>query len=135
MKRMSVALLGCAIWLMLAGLAWAESPVLLSHSLNGSSSGAESITFNFTLHVENRGDTPIRELDLSYVPLLVMTREEVNLQVAEIERLGQKDIPFKLITPIAFNEEAILKIPLFWDCKGLDENGNLFNSLTESVTQ
>lgn len=123
MKRMSVGLSGCAIWLLLVGMAWAESPVLLSHSLNGSTKGGDSITFNFTLHVENTGDTPLRDLALSYVPLLVMAREEVNLNIPEIEAHGQSDIKFDLTTPAISDEKEISLQSFHWAGKCLNDQG------------
>lgn len=123
MKRMSVGLLVCAIWLLLAGMAWAESPVLLSHTLQGSSKGADSVTWNFSLHVINTGDAPLRDLALSYVPLLVMAREEVNLNVPEIEAHGQTDIKFDLTTPALSDEKEISLQSFHWAGKCLDEQG------------
>lgn len=123
MRRIVVTLLASAFLLLFVGMAWADAPLLLSHTLKGSSKGPDSVTWNFALHVINNGDTPVRDLALSYVPLLVMARDEVNLNISEIAGHGETDVPFELTVPVFVEEREVSTQPFHWAGNYLDDQG------------
>jgi hypothetical protein len=133
MKRIVVTVIGSMFWLLLAGSVWAaESPVHLSHTLKTQVNGPDSVAYNFTLHVENRRDAPVRNLAFAYVPLLLPAMNEILLNVGDIEGHGQMDIPFNLVTPIFLSERLFLMQALYWDGRGLNEKSNLIEFPVES---
>jgi hypothetical protein len=121
MKR--IVVLSFLIIVTLSGVVQAsESPVTLSHSLTSSSKGDDSVTLNFTLHIENISDTPLNNLRLEHVPLMLFATEEIILKVEKVDANSTFDIPFTLVIPVIVDEEEILRQPLFWAGEGIDAN-------------
>ncbi len=134
MKRKFLALLIFSVLLLLGGMARAESPLYLSHTLTSSTEGADSVTLDFVLHIKNTGSAPLYNLTLSYVPLVIMTPEEVSLHIGDIEAGGSRDVPFTLVTPILISQDEFFRHPLFWAGECLDAGGNPVEFPAESHT-
>jgi len=120
------------VWFLSVGLAWAESPVHLTHSITGYKADAENVTLNYSLYVENPGDTPVQGLILSHVPLPFVTKEEVFLNIGDLEAHGTRDITFTLITPMLLSQEEFSAHPLFWAGTYTDGSGNTIEFPAES---
>lgn len=108
-----------------AGRALAESPVLLSHTITGYTQGADAVTLDVVLHVENPGAAPLYNLTLSYVPLMIIAEPDVLLEIGTIDANGALDIPLTIVTPMLLSEEEFIKLPLFWAGEAEDA-GNSF---------
>ncbi len=132
MKRKLLVMLIFVFMLIPAGMARAESPIYLSHTLINYAENADSVTINFVLHVKNPGNAPLYNVTLSYVPLLLMTQGEVLLSIGDIEAGGSLDIPFTLTTPMLLSQDEFLRQIFFWAGEGLDEDGNLLEFPAES---
>jgi hypothetical protein len=105
-------------WLMSAGMAWAEPPVLLSHTLTGYTTGADSATLSYTLNVQNTGAGSLSDLVLSLEPLSVMSQDQIKLNIATLDPQAEVQLPFTLTTHMPVEQEAIRNLPLFWVCEG-----------------
>ena len=106
------------------GVASAETPIYLSHSLIGYNASADSVTLNYSLHVENLGDSTFYNLTFFNVPLMIITPEEISLNIGNLEPRGSIDISFSLVTPMLLSEGEFSEQPLFWAGKYFDGNGN-----------
>jgi len=110
-----------------------ESPVHLSHAVTGYTVGTDTVTVNFTLHLENYGSSPLHNLTLSHVSLFIPS-EEVKLYLGDIGASGTLDVSFSLVSPsplpVPVNELA--RLPLFWAGEGADAGGNFIEFPAES---
>lgn len=121
------------VLLMTAGMAWAESPILVSHTLTGYSMGSDSVILNYTLNVKNSGESSVHNVTLTQVPLFIITRDRVTLNIGSLEPQGEMQIPFTFITPMLLNQSEISAQPLFWAGEYIDNNGNLIEFPARSV--
>lgn len=124
MKKSFIALLILG-WLMPAGVAWAESPVLLSHTLTGYSKGDDSVVLNYTLTVKNQGNSSISSLTLTYVPLMIINKDQITLNIANVDPQAEVQIPFTITTPMFLDQTVFSQQPFFWAGTCTDTSGNL----------
>ncbi len=120
-------------WLIPAGMAWAESPVLVSHTLTSYNKGADSVVLNFTLTVKNSGTSSISNLTLSYVPLMIISKDQATLNIGNIDPQAEIKVPFALTTPMLLDQNMFSQQPLFWAGKFTDGKGNLIEFPAQSA--
>lgn len=124
---------GVLLWLVLAtGTAFAEPSLMLTHSLTGTTQGADSTTLHVSMRVANTGDTPIYAVTLSYVPLLFPSFQDVYLEVGNLDAGAEVDLYFDIVTPLLPNDREFAAHPLFWAGECLDVGGNLMEFPAES---
>ena len=126
MKRVigGIFIILCA--LLPAGLARAaDPPVIMTHKLAGSSSGTNSTSLDFTVHVENPGESAIFGLTLSVVPSPPLISGRVTLTVSKLAPYQSVDLPLELTAPGSIPADEISRRPLFWVGKCLDAQGQL----------
>src|SRR3990172_10465582 len=101
--------------LMTFGVVSAQSPIHLKHPISSYSMGADSVTLEFSLDVENTGDTPLYNITLSHVPLMIFSAEDVSLNFGDLGSYENAGLSFSLTTPMLFfSEDEFLRLPLFW---------------------
>jgi len=83
MKKRFAALLLLG-WLIPASMAWAESPVVVSHTLTGYTMGTDEVTLSYTLTVKNLGAASISNLTLSYVPVSIISKDALVLDIGTL---------------------------------------------------
>jgi hypothetical protein len=132
MKKVFVFVLAMA-FLLPAGRALAESPVLLSHTITGYTQGADTVTLDVVLHVENPGAAPLYNLTLSHVPLMVISEDEILLNIGTVDALGALDVPLTIVTPMLLSHEEFLELPLFWAGEGQDADNNFIEFPADSL--
>ena len=134
MRRKLLLVLVCVALLCPTAMAQSESPIFLSHTVTDYTEGTDSVTVGVLLHLDNPGDTPLHGVRLSNVPLLIITVEEVFLDIGDIEAGGNLDVSFSLVTPMLLSQEEFAEQPLFWACEWTDETGSLveFPALSRS---
>lgn len=117
------------------GAASAQSPIYLEHTLSSYSHGADTVTLEFSLNVENTGDTPLYNITLSNVPLMIFSAEDVSLNIGDLGPQESVGLSFSLTTPMLFlSEEKFLRYPLFWAGEGMDGSGNFIEFPATSHT-
>ncbi len=120
-------------WLIPASLAWAESPVSVSHTLTGYTMGADSVTLSCNLTVKNIGADSISNVTLSYAPLLIISTDRTTLNVGTHDPQGEIQVPFTLTTPMLLEQNVFLEQPLFWAGEYTDGNSSLIEFPARSV--
>jgi hypothetical protein len=115
------------------GAALNVSPVYVSHTFTGYTEGADTVTVNFTLHVENYGNAPLYNVTLSNVSLFIPS-EEVSLYLGDIAASGTLDVSFSLVSPspLPVTVDELARLPLFWGGEGTDAGGNFIEFPAES---
>jgi len=110
-----------------------ESPVHLSHAVTGYTVGTDTVTVNFTLHVENYGSAPLYNVTLSSVSLFIPS-EEVKLYVGDIVASGTIDVSFSLVSPspLPVTVDKLATLPLFWAGECTGAGGNFIEFPAES---
>lgn len=120
-------------WLIPAGMAWAESPVSVSHTLTGYSKGADSVVLNYTLTVKNSGTSPVSNLVLIYAPLAISNTSAITLNIGNLDPQKEIQVPFILTTPLILDQNKFSEQPLFWAGECTDSNGGLMEFPARSV--
>jgi hypothetical protein len=115
------------------GMALNESPIHVSHAFTGYTEGADTVTMNFTLHVENYGSAPLRNLTLSNVSLFIPSKE-LKLYLGDLGAFGTLDVSFSLVSPapLPVTVDDFVRLPLFWAGEGADAGGNFIEFPAES---
>jgi hypothetical protein len=134
MKRfLPLLLVICFAFLPSAGMALNESPVYVSHTFTGYTEGTDTVTVNFTLHVENYGSAPLYNVTLSNLSLLIPS-QEVTLSPGDIGASGTLDVSFSLVSPspLPVTVDELARLPLFWAGEGTDADGNFIEFPAES---
>jgi len=111
----------------------AEPPVILRHTLTGynkveeqkKNKGPAAITLDYSLHVENPGDTPLSDLSLSLVPRSPLVSKKTIVAVGYLGPHQSSDIKLKVVTKMAFDPDKFSQKPLLWAGKCLDAEGKL----------
>lgn len=109
----------------------AESPVILSHSITGfnkveghnKNKGSAEITFNYTLHVENPGETPLGDLSLSLVSRPPLVSKKTTVRVDYLGPHQSADIQLKVVTREVPDPDKFVQKTLSWAGKCLDADG------------
>jgi len=116
-----------------AVMALNESPVYVSHTVTGYTEGADTVTINFTLHVENYGSAPLYNVTLSNVSLFIPA-EGAKLNLGDIGASGTRDVSFSLVSPspLPVTIDELERLPLFWAGEGTDAGGNFIEFPAES---
>ncbi len=116
-----------------AVMALNESPIHLSHDFTGYTEGTDTVTINFTLHVENYGSSPLRNLTLSNVSLFIPSKE-LKVYLGDIGAFGTLDVSFSLVcpAPLPVTVDDFVRLPLFWAGEGADAGGNFIEFPAES---
>lgn len=122
MKKRFFALLLIG-WLMPASMAWAQSPVVVSHTLTSYTMGTDSVTLEYNLNLRNIGESSLSDVILSHIPLLIISTEDLHLNVASLDPQMNVQVPFTLTIPMLLEESTITDMPLFWDCEGISTGG------------
>ncbi len=117
MKKRFAALLLLG-WLIPAGMAWAEPPVSVSHTLTSYTMGTDTVTASYTLNVKNSSTGSISNLILSLVPFPVISQDQVTLNITTLEPQAEVQIPFTLTTPMLLDQSMLTMLPMSWDCEG-----------------
>jgi hypothetical protein len=135
MKRFLLSLLGVLlVFVFSAGMAWAESPVYLCHTLTTYTAGTDTVTLDYVLHVENTEAEPVYNLALSHVPLMLIPEPEVSLNIGTIEAYGAVDVMFTIATPMLLSQDEVSGRPLFWVGEGQDANNAFIEFPADSST-
>ncbi len=135
MRRVLLTMLAVSLaFVMWAGMAWAEPPVYLSHTLTGYTEGVDTVTLDYVLHVENMGAGAVYNLVLSHVPLMIIAEPDVSLGIGTIEANGAVDVTFTIVTPLLLSQEEFMELPLFWAGEGEDANYNFIEFPAESLS-
>jgi len=122
MKRLAVLLF--LVWLIPAGMVWAESPVVVSHVMTGYDRGAESVVLNYTLTVKNSGNSGLTNLTLSHVPLFIISKDRATLNIGNLGPQAEIQVSFTLTTPMLLSESEFKSQPIFWAGECMDASGN-----------
>jgi hypothetical protein len=120
-------------WLIPAGIAWAESPVVVSHTMTGYSMGTDSVILSYVLNVKNTGTDSVTNVALSYVPLMIVSTKQITLNVAVLESQAELQVPFTITTPMLFEQDKFSSQPLFWAGTCKDGSGNQIDFPAQSV--
>lgn len=119
----------------------AEPPVILSHTLAGSSkvegnnkNKGSVITHDYSLHVENPGETPLSDLSLSLVPRPPLVSKRTIVRVGYLGPHQSTDIRLKVVTRMVSDPKNISEMPLLWAGKCLDAEGMLIEFPVKSRT-
>lgn len=131
--RKPIAALLFLCWLMPAGKAWAESPIVVSHTLTGYAVSRDAVVLNYTLSVKNTGTSCIPNLTLSPVPLFIIGKERATLNIGSLDQQAEVQVPFTITTPMLLGESALKSQPLFWAGECTDGSGNVVRFSTRSV--
>lgn len=131
MKRIAALLFLC--WLIPAGMAWAESPVVVSHVLTGYEMGTDSVVLNYTLTVKNSGNSSLTNLTLSNVPLFIISKDRATLNIGNLDSQAEIQVPFTVTTPMLLIEPEFKNQPLFWAGECTDTSGNFIEFPARSV--
>jgi hypothetical protein len=86
MKKRFAALLLLG-WLISAGVAWAQSPVTVGHSMTNYALSADSVVLNYTLIVRNPGTGALSNVTVSLIPLTIITTDKISLNVGNLDPL------------------------------------------------
>lgn len=121
--RKGLIMLFVLAWLIPAGMAWAESPVVVSHTLTGYNKGADSVVLNYTLAIKNAGTSSISNLTLSYVPLMIVSKDQITLNIGTLAPQAEIKVPFTITTPMLLDQNVFSQQTLFWAGKYTDNNG------------
>lgn len=132
MRKRFLALLVSG-WLMLGSMAWAESPIFVNHTLTGYTMGTGSAVMNFSLTVKNPGNSSITNLILSYVPLMIISRDPITLNIGTLDPQAEVQVPFTITTPMLLDHMKFSGQPLFWIGSCTDDNGNQIQFPVNSV--
>ena len=120
MKRLLLLLLLLA--LMCGIVNAAEYPVFLSYTFIDYTEDSDAVYLNFVLHVKNISDITLQKLSLAYVPLVLVTRENIDLYIGDMKPGDIVDLPFSIPIPVVISKEEILENSLFWDGEYWDDN-------------
>ena len=133
MKKVLLLLIISFACLPSAVMALNESPIYMSHAVTGHTEGPDTVTINFTLHVENYGSVPLYNVTLSNVSLFIPS-EEVKLYLGDIGAFGTLDVSFSLVSPspLPVTVDEFVRLPLFWAGEGADAGGNFIEFPAES---
>lgn len=120
----------------------AGPPVILSHTLagyskvegNSKNKGATVTTLDYSLHVENPGETPLDDLSLSLVPRPPLVSKRTIVSVGYLGPHQSTDIRLKVLTKMALDPKNIAQMPLLWAGKCLDAEGKLIEFPAKSRT-
>lgn len=112
-------------WLIPAGTAWAESPILVSHTLTDFSFGTGSVALGYTLTVRNSGPGSISNLTLFEIPLSIISRDEITFRIESLEPQTEVHLPLTITTPMILDHYSFLQLPLFWAGRYTDMSGNM----------
>jgi hypothetical protein len=100
-----------------------EAPVILTHQVTSSFQGATGVTYNYAIHLQNRGDSAITNLDLALVPRpALMTRGPV-LTLGYLGPSESADLEMVLELAPSPDSEAIAHAPLSFAGKYIDARG------------
>jgi hypothetical protein len=117
-----------------ASLAYAvETPILMHHSLTGYNKlsgnnkhkGSKEITLDYSLHVENPGDTALDDLSLSLVLRPPFVAKKTIVNIGYLGPHQSADIKLRIATPMSLDPEKFARKPLSWAGKCLDAEGKL----------
>ena len=105
----------------------------VSHACTGYTEGTDTVTINFTLHVENYGSATLYNVTLSNVSLFIPS-DEVKLYLGDIGAFGTLDVSFSLVSPspLPVTVDEFVRLPLFWAGEGADAGGNFIEFPAES---
>ena len=131
MKKRFAALLLLG-WLIPASMAWAESPVVATHTMTGYSLGADSVTLSYTLNVKSTGTGCVSNVTVSYIPFMIVSTEQITLNIAALASQAEVRVPFTVTMPMLL-EESIFRSPLFWAGSCTDSSGRLIEFPAHSV--
>ena len=134
MNKSATGLLIALVINVFAVLAFAaESPVILRHSLTGykkveghnKNKGSAVVTLDYSLHVENPGDTPLGDLSLYLVPRPPLVSKKTIVSVGYLGPHQSTDINLKVVTKMVLDQDNLSQKPLLWAGKCLDAEGKL----------
>lgn len=100
-----------------------DPPVIVTHKLAGSISETNETYLNFTVHVENPGDSAIFGLTLSFVPSPPFLMGRTTLKVNNLHPHQSVDLPLQLTAPASIPADEVSRRPLLWAGKCLDAQG------------
>lgn len=132
MKRKFAALV-LLVLLIPIGTAWADPPILVSHSMTGYTMGPDSVILDYTLTVKNSGDSSVQDLTLSQVPLFFITTTETTLHIGNLQPEGEVLVPFTLVTPMTIEQTEFAGQPLFWAGEFTNGSGELIEFPAGSI--
>ena len=132
MKKRFAALLLLG-WLIPTSMAWAESPVVVSHTMTGYTMGTDSVTLSYTLNVKNTGTSSISDVILNLVPLMIISTEKITLNIATLDPQVEVQVSFTLTTPVLWSESEFRSLPLFWAGTCTGSSGSFIEFPARSV--
>jgi hypothetical protein len=119
----------CRLFICLAFLlapAWTAAlgaPVTLSHELSSTFQGATGLTLNYTLHLENTGESGLTNLKLALVPLPPFSTRDLVLELPFLGAGEAADLELELVTPLEADFEAMTFAQMTFAVKAVDEEG------------
>ncbi len=131
-KRFAVFQL-LVLLLMPAGAVWAEQPVSVSHTLTGYTLGTDTVTLGYTLTVKNLGEGSISNVTLSQVPLVIISQNQISLDIVSLAPQAEIQVPFTVTTPMLMSESEFRSQPLFWAGTYTDSGGSLVEFPASSI--
>ena len=103
----------------------AEPPVIVTHTLTNYSEGPSSLTLDYSLHVENTGDTPLTDLSLSLVPRPPFVATTTVVDVGSLAPKQSTDVTVSLVSRFLLGEDHFQRLPLSWAGECLNAGGKL----------
>ena len=113
MNRLATILVTCLLFSALSGIAGAvDAPVVLTHHLTSSSQGATTLGLDFTIHLENPGNSTLTNLDLTFIPFPPFTARGLVLRLDKVGPHQGADLALHLETRAQNGADQIQKMPL-----------------------
>jgi len=133
MMKKQLAAVVFLVLLIPATMAWAESPVTVSHTLASYATGTDSVVLNYNLTVKNTGDSGISNVTLAYVPLVIIGADQLTVDIGSLDPQAEIQLPFTLTTPMLLDQAEILQQPLFWAGEYTNAGGSLIQFPARSI--
>jgi hypothetical protein len=120
----------CRLFMLLALLqvpalaAALEAPVTVTHELTSTFQGATALTLDYTVHLDNTGESALTNLTLSLVPLPPFSTPDLVLKLAFLGAGETADLEAELLAAQAPDVEAMALAQMTFAVQGTDEAGH-----------
>ena len=125
MKKMIRGLLMLLAFFQVPAMATAlEAPLTVSHDLTSTFQGATGLVLNYTIHLENTGDSALIDLNLALVPRPPFSTRELALKLAYLGAGETADLEAELLAPPEPDFEAMTFAQMSFAVKATNAEGH-----------
>jgi len=100
-----------------------EPPVTVTHELTSTFQGATALSLNYTVHLENTGESALTNLSLALVPLPPFSSRELVLKLAFLGAGDTADLEAELPAALTQDVEAMTFAQITFAVQASDDEG------------